>query len=196
MQDAFLLKRASGGDTEAFIQLVSPYEKKLYFWCLGTLKNPEDAKDCVQETLIKAFRGIGQFRSDASLSTWLYRIAYRCCVDMLRKSRPIDALPDADADAMQLTDRSPQPYEALEAKERLRLLNEAISRLPDEHRLPLLLFVQGEDYATISEVLSVKLGTVKSRISRAREHLKEILAQDMELYGLSDVEKHEGRHSS
>ena len=189
MQDELLLKRAARGDADAFIALIGPYEKKLYFWCLGTVKNPEDAKDCVQETLLKAFRGIAGFQTGAALSTWLYRIAYRACLDMLRKRRPQEALPEEDH--LHPADPRPLPYEQLEAAERQRLLNAAVQRLPDDYRLPLMLFVQGEDYQAISEILSVKLGTVKSRISRAREKLREILSQDMELFSSTAVDMDE-----
>ncbi len=174
---------------ERFERLAAEEEKRVYALCFHMTGCREDALDCAQETMLRAFRGFDAFRGDASFSTWITRIAVNVCTDQLRRKRnhvSLDALrEDAGFDP---PDEAPTAYALLEDKERRRLLREGLSLLPEEmRRLIVLRDIQGRSYAEISEILNLPLGTVKSRISRAREKLAQILRKSSELFSSGSV---------
>ena len=169
----------------AFETLVAPCERQVYFTCLGMMGNAQDAQDCAQETLVKAFRGFSGFRNDAKVSTWLYSIATRCCTDALRRRHEAVSLEQLQEEGFDPPGDDPSPYLQLEAGERRRLLREALQRLPYEHRQPVVLCdLQGLSYDEAAQALGIPLGTVKSRLSRARTALKNILSKNAELFQL------------
>ncbi len=168
---------------EAFEQLVAPLERQVYFLCLRTLCNRQDAEDCAQEAMLRAYRAFGSFRGDSSVSTWLYTIAGRACSDLLRKRKEsvsLDALRDAGWDR---EDGEPSPYLKLEGKERRTLLARAIEELgADDRRLITLVDLAGLRYEQAAGVLGLRLGTVKSRLNRARGRLVKIVSRNAELF--------------
>lgn len=169
----------------AFETLVAPCERHVYFTCLGMMGNKQDAEDCAQETFIKAFRGFSGFRRDAKVSTWLYSIAARCCTDALRRRQETFSLEQLQEEGFDPPGDDPSPYLRLESGERLRLLREALQRLPYEHRQPVVLCdLQGLSYEEAAHALGIPLGTVKSRLNRARIALKNILSANAELFRL------------
>ncbi len=183
-----LLRRAQKGDTAAFEQLITPYEQLVWRVCWHYIHHREDAKDCAQETMVKAWRCLQQYRQDCSLESWLYRIAASCCVDFLRRKKryaaeSADALADTGFDPV---DPSPLPEEqALQREEKTRL-HRAIAQLPEDMRTALILSaVEGRKYDEIAQITGVAAGTVKSRISRARQKLAEILAGQEQSAGKS-----------
>lgn len=189
-QDALLLRRAQNGDARAFDDLVTPHEKRIYALCLRMSGNREDALDCAQEAMLRIWRSVGSYRKQSSFSTWIYRIATNTCLDMLRKRkvRPsvsLDALteagfipPDATAD----------PHIKAEASARQQALLDGIAALQPDMRAALVLRdVQGFSYEEVAAILDTPIGTVKSRINRAREKLRTILYQNVELFGASRV---------
>ena len=176
------LKKAANGDTAAFEQLVLKYQTQVYNLCFRILGNAEDAADITQEAFLKAWRNLGSFHGEASFSTWLYRLASNACMDQLRsmRRRPVGSLTVTDDEGeeqtMDVPDSAPSPEESLISKEERSLLQEAMSALdPQERQILTLRVVNDLSYTEISEVLDLKEGTVKSRLARARDHLRKKL---------------------
>lgn len=176
--DELILRRAQKGDTAAFEQLITPYEQLVWRVCWHYTHHMEDARDCAQEAMVKAWRSLPQYRQDCALETWLYRIAASCCVDFLRKQKrhaaeSTDALAENGFDP---ADPAPQPDETALRRDEKQQLCQAMDLLPEDMRTALILSaVEGRKYEEIAQITGVASGTVKSRINRARQKLKEIL---------------------
>ena len=173
-----------------FERLAGESERQVYAVCYHMMGNREDAQDCAQEAMLRAFRAFDTFRRDASFSTWITRIAMNVCTDALRRRRDavsLDAL--REEQGFDVPDAAPTAYARLEEHERLRLLREGLALLPTDMReLIVLRDIQGRSYEEIGEILDVPLGTVKSRVSRAREKLSAILKNSSELFSSSSVQ--------
>lgn len=142
-------------------------------------RNEDDALEAAQDTFLAVWRGIGDFHADAAFSTWLYRLATNACLDLLRrrKKRAGDVSLDDEDAPIEVADAAPQPEEALERAETRRMVREALYALPDDYRQVLLLRETEQlSYAEIAEATGLELGTVKSRINRARLALRNYLA--------------------
>ena len=179
MTEAELIRSCQRGDEAAFEELIHRYENKVYTLCRRMCANEQDALEAAQDTFLALWRGIGGFRSDAALSTWIYRLATNACIDHARREKKHGgsiSLDDEDV-TVTLTDPAPQPEQELERRETQRLLREAIAALPEEYRRVVLLRESEQlSYAEITEITGVELGTVKSRISRGRKLLRNFLA--------------------
>jgi RNA polymerase sigma-70 factor (ECF subfamily) len=181
-----LVARSREGDLAAFNTLVERYQRPLYNLCLRMLASPEGAEDAAQEAFIHAFRSIRTFRG-GSLKSWLFRIGANACYDEMRRrrARPAVSLDEphgADERRLDVPDSAPAPHERAEHRELAAALQDALSRLPPDQRLAIVLAdVQGLDYAEVAEVTACSLGTVKSRISRGRRQLRLILRERGEL---------------
>ena len=179
-----LVTRAKAGDHAAFEQLIRENEKRIYNLTLRMVGNPDDALDLSQEAFLKAWKGLPSFQGDSTFSTWLYRLAGNVCLDFLRsKKRRQDTIGAAfsldDEDAPVPPDHALRPEEHLERKERRAALHRAMHHLPDHHRQVLVMReLSGLSYQEISDVLELDLGTVKSRLTRARIALKKLLLAD------------------
>lgn len=168
---------------QAFEQLVAPFERQVYYLCLRMMGNREDAQDCAQEAMLKAFRAFPTFRGEAKISTWLYTIASRCCTDELRKRREPLSLEQLRDEGYEPESEEPSVYLRLEWSERKRLLEAALSELPwDQRQAVVLCDLQGLSYEEAAQALDCPLGTLKSRISRARASLKRQLSIHGELF--------------
>lgn len=175
------LAQARRGDPEAFATLVELYSARIFSACFGYLGNRQDAEDCVQETFIKAYRGMGDYNNLSSFYTWIYRIAINTCLDFRRrnKHKPVlsidEALETEDSQVFQqVPDRGPLPDELAESAEMTRLVRQEIAGLPSYLReIIVLRDLEGLSYHELSEILHLSEGTVKSRLSRARRHLME-----------------------
>ncbi len=178
----------------AFEELALPLERQVFYVCLNMMGNREDAEDCAQEAMLKAFRGFSRFEGRSKFSTWLYSIATNVCVDALRKRRDAMSLEDMMEVGWEVADTTPGLYERLEEKERQRLLKAALREIPVDFRAALTLVdLQGLPYQEAAEALDLPLGTVKSRVSRARNLLVKILLQQPELFDRDDRHKDERR---
>jgi len=190
MDESKLIKRIKTGDMDAFSQLVSAYEKKAINYAYRMLNDASDAEDAAQEAFLKVFDKIDTFREKSTFSTWFYTVLNNVCLDILRKrSRTADTVSinqtssDDDEYELQLEDNSPGPYEQLQKNEAQRLLQEAIAQLSDEHRTIIIMRdINGFEYEEIAKITGVSLGTVKSRLSRARLALRSILKENRELF--------------
>ena len=181
--EARLVRDIRAGDGDAFETLVREHQTRVYNLALRMMGNPEDALDISQETFLKAWRTFGKFRGECSLGSWLYRIATTLSIDLMRKNkrRQQDKLvslddPGEDGRAMELPDLSGDPQAALERAEGRRAVWECMEELPREQKLILILRdVNGLSYEEIGEALALELGTVKSRIFRARAKIAKML---------------------
>ena len=184
MDDAKWVKQAQKGDSTAFEQLVLAHQNQIYRLCFRMVGNAEDAADMVQEAFLKAWRNLDRFQGDAAFSTWLYRLASNCCLDFLRsqKRRPTVSMTSEDEEGeeqtVEVADNSATPEETLLQKEEQREIAQAMASLDEEQRQILTLRVVNDlSYTEIAELLTIKEGTVKSRIARARENLRKKLLQ-------------------
>ena len=180
--DTELVRKAAAGDSDAFEQLVLSYEKPIYNLCLRMCGNAEDAMDLTQETFLKAWRSLGSFRADAAFSTWLYRLCSNLCIDYLRRDQKRKVLPlhVGDSDGVQrpldVPDPAAGPEERPSTQEDRQQVADALQSLEPEYREALTLRVLHDlSYADIAAVLQVREGTVKSRIARAREKMREAM---------------------
>lgn len=185
MSDRELAERAGRGDQRAFEQLVRDNEKRVYNLALRMTGSPEDALDLSQEAFLNAWRGLASFQGECSFSTWMYRLTSNVCLDFLRaRKRRLEAagaplsLDGEDAPDPAAPDRQ-RPEAVLERREQQELLRRALDALPDHHRQVLALReLSGLSYQEISAALGLDLGTVKSRLTRARLALRKILCRD------------------
>ncbi len=188
MNESELIRAARGGDEAAFEQLVRLHEKKIYNLCLRMCGNAEDAAEAAQDTLLALWRGLEGFREDAALATWLYRLASNACIDLLRRSkRTVDGVSLDDEDIhLEVRDHAPTPEQHIEGQETRRLLHEGLAALPEDYRQVLVLReLEQLSYDEICKVTALELGTVKSRISRARLLLRNYLAASGNFFELS-----------
>ncbi|MCL5046056.1 MAG: sigma-70 family RNA polymerase sigma factor [Actinobacteria bacterium] len=178
--DGLLVQRSKRGDLGAFEELVARYEKKVYNLAFRLTGNHDDADDVAQEALLRAYTSLSSFRGDSSFSTWLYRIVTNAGLDEIRRRRRRattsldDPLSTREGEvARQVPDASEGPVEIAERIEVREQVQEAINSLADDHRVVLILRdLQGLSYAEIAGILRCPLGTVRSKLSRARERLK------------------------
>jgi len=180
MEERELIIRCQQGDEAAFEALIRLHEKKVYALCRRMCRSEDDALEAAQDAFLAVWRGIGSFRADAAFSTWLYRLATNACLDLLRREKrrgETVSLDDEEGAPPEPADAAPQPEEALERAETQRMVREALLALPDDYREVLLLRETEQlSYAEIAEITGLELGTVKSRISRARLALRNYLA--------------------
>ena len=181
-QDELLIRRAQRGDADAFEQLLLEHQKNVYNLCYRMAGNPDDAMDLSQETFLRAWRCLDQYQFASAFSTWLYRLCSNICIDFLRRRRRQQTVPltfeDADGEEQTyaVPDAQPLPEEQVELKLTRETLAAAMAQLLLEHRAVLQLRVVNEmSYEQIADVLDIQIGTVKSRLSRARNQLKKIL---------------------
>lgn len=200
MTEKELVRAAAGGDESAFSELVRIYENKAYHLALRMVSNPEDAYDVAQDAFLSAWRGLPSFRGESGFSTWLYRLVSNAAIDHLRRTKHQRGNVSLDDEELNLDapDDSPTPQEAAEENDLKQAVAAGLRELSDDHRTVLVMReVQELSYEEIAESLQLDLGTVKSRISRARTHLRKILLQSGNLSGYlpSNIAKKNERRS-
>jgi len=183
-----LVRRSKNGDIDAFEELIARYERKIFTTAYRLTGNREDAADLAQEAFLRAFRSIQSFRAEASFLTWMYTIVTNLCRDELRKRKRVHleslderiALEDSEV-AKQFPSETVGPAEVYEQKELREKIQRTINTLTPEYRMALVLRdIQGLSYEEIAAQLDCSLGTVKSRINRARNYLKDKLSAERE----------------
>ena len=179
-----IVRKAGAGDMAAFEQLVNLYEKKIYMLAYRNLGNEQDALDVSQEVFLRVFRFLSGFKEESSFSTWIYRIATNLCKDFAKKRRYGSEIPlyqqDEEEEEYQIevTDFRFNPEIEAERKEMVEELGKALDSLTDRHREVLVMReISGKSYMEIAQILELDVGTVKSRISRAREKVREYLTE-------------------
>jgi len=179
--DARLIEETLAGNSAAFGQLVQRYQDRLYNTLVHVIGSPEDALDVVQDAFVQAFVKLESFRGRSAFYTWLYRIAFNVAATQRRRRRPVLSVDHArEEGGDEPVDPDQGPLDHLEQEERCRQVREALKVLSDEHREVLVLReIDGCCYETIAEILDLPVGTVRSRLHRARlqlrDELKEVL---------------------
>jgi RNA polymerase sigma-70 factor (ECF subfamily) len=189
-EERALIERCRQHDLEAFDELVRLYERRIFNFALRLSVNHHDAEDITVETFIRVFNAIANFRGDATFSTWLFRIAHNVFLDMRKKERahPHTSLQDVlELDESEVTrqveDPAPLPERMAEDAELSQILRRAIDELPDYQKTMVLLYhTQNKSYEEIAEIMHLPIGTVKSRLNRARIALKSKLEPLRELF--------------
>ena len=176
-----IIKQVLGGDADAFEHIVKKYEKKVYNLALRYLKNRDDALDLSQEVFIQVYNNLAQFRGDSQFSTWIYRVTYNKCVDMLRKTQKLRrnvVMSTDDENFFETRDCRASIEEDYEGRETLVTVMKIIDTLPSEQRdVVILRYIKDLSYSQIADVLEIAEGTVKSRLTRARLKIKEQLKE-------------------
>ena len=195
-----LIRQIQAGDQEAFARLVQTYQKPVYNLCLRMVSNPTDAEDLAQEAFLKAWRGLSFYKFESSFSTWLYRLTSNVCIDFLRQQKrkntvSLTVMEEEENRELEIYDPAPVPEEKAIDSENRRAVADAMAKLEEEYRLVLSLRVVEElSYEQIADVLDLKVGTVKSRLARARDKLRKLLLQNGNIFGnISSKETERGR---
>ena len=178
-----LLAKARRGDADAFSALLSPLSGMVYRHCLQMLRQPADAEDAAQEAMLKAYRSLPGFIGQSHIATWLFRIAHNTCLDILKKpgrvreNTSLEALQDAGAD---WAGREEAPDAAYVRSAEAERLQRATQKLPQDQQLLLnLRYGEQMSYEELARTCGLREGTVKSKLSRAKEKLKALLAEEL-----------------
>jgi RNA polymerase sigma-70 factor (ECF subfamily) len=186
IEDLSLARQAAAGNDDAFSVIVDRYSRLVYNVALRSVSSPEDAADISQDTFLKAWRSIGSFRGDCALSTWLCRIALNCCCDHARSAKRHRVLSltvreeDEESKVLDIpdTDVTAMPEEELTRQTEIDAVRAAIDALPEDQKMIITMRdITGLSYAEIAEALGLEMGTVKSRINRARGNVKKFLIE-------------------
>ncbi len=186
MDEAALIKKAQKGDVAAFNSLVLQYQEVVYNVAYRIMGEPQSAEDATQEAFISAYKSLRSFRG-GSFKSWLMRIVTNACYDELRrrKRRPqtsLDKLTDENESFVFLRSPDDGPEKAQQRLEMMHAIEDCLQMLPDDQRITAVLGdVEGYDYQEIAGITGVSLGTVKSRMSRARAKLRNCLQGFKEL---------------
>ena len=185
MTDRELVARAGAGDQEAFEQLVRDNQNRVYSLAVRLVGDREEAADLAQEAFLRAWQGLAAFQGESSFATWIYRLTTNVCIDYLRRKKrrqevePAVSLDDEDSGWAEPADAGQDPQRKLEEAERSRALSRGLERLPEHQRQVLVMReLSGLSYQEIGAATGLDLGTVKSRIARARLALRKILLED------------------
>jgi len=186
LNDSALIKAFQAGESGVFDKLVLRHKDKVFNLCYRFLGDHQEANDSAQEIFIKVYQSLKKFRYKSSFSTWLYRITINTCKNRIKsmeyrfkkrmKRLDIQEMPTHGNPSNEWVDESQSPMAALEKKERSRIIQEAINSLPETKRTMILLRdIEGLTYDEIAEVAGLNLGTVKSKLARARADLRDKL---------------------
>jgi len=172
-EDRVLVAAFLAGSQDAFAVIVSRYQRTVYQVCYRFVRNHEDAADLAQDVFVRAFKGLGQFKGDASLGTWLYRVGVNCCLNRLAVKRPRTESIDASQHVDQKRD---DPLHAVVRSEKAARVRQAIAKLPPKQRATLLLRVyQDLSHEEIAEILGSSVGATKANFFHALGNLKRLL---------------------
>ena len=183
-EEALFVQRLRANDDAAYDELVRGYNASIFHVAYRMLGDSGDASDVVQEIFLKVFRNINGFKGESSLKTWIFRIAFSEILNRLRwwKRRYRHATVSLDEDqngnghGYRLSDATPGPEQILQSKEQEQAIQQALKKLSSDHRSIIILRdIEGFSYGEIADVLGVSIGTVKSRLARARADLKKSL---------------------
>lgn len=190
-EEQALIARCKNGEIAAFDELVGRFQKRVFNFAYGIAGNQDDANDVAQEAFVRVFNSIQTFRGDANFTTWIYRIVTNVYLDERKKSKShrltsLDEFIDLEENSVsrQIEDESPLPDQVAESKERNQVVRNAVNSLPDYQKVIVTLYhLHDRSYEEIAEILHLPIGTVKSRLNRARLALAEKLKCEPELFG-------------
>ena len=182
--DAQLIREALGGDSSSFGELVTRHQDRLYNTMVHVVGSADDARDVVQDAFVQAFVKLETFKSNSAFYTWLYRIAFNLGISHLRRNKPTVSIDKVQEDTGgEPPGTGDAPSDRIEQQERADQVHAALAQLSEEHRSVLVLReMEDRTYEEISVILEVHVGTVRSRLHRARtqlsEQLREVLQED------------------
>lgn len=186
--DLELVKRSQGGDAGAFEELFNRYHKRIYNYIYQMARNETDAADLTQETFVRVYNSLPHLRAPEAFVSWLHRVALNLCRDHAKRPRPqslsLDRPLDEDGGemALEIPDTGDTPEQALEAKELEKRVREAVGGLSPEHRAVVMMHhLEGMELTDIAESMGCSVGTVKSRLARARDALRRKLGGYVEV---------------
>ncbi len=175
-----IIKDVLKGDVSAFSQIVENHKQMVFTLAFNILKNREDAEEAAQDTFVKAYKSLAQFKGDSSLSTWLYRIVYHTSISMMRQRKNTGADIDNPAIASVIGEY-PGNGERLDNLDRKKILKEALLKLDEDDAFVVLLYYYKEhSIEEISTITSLGISNIKVKLHRARKKLHEILSKVME----------------
>lgn len=177
--ERYILRRAQNGDPQAFAQIVQSYQRPVYNLCYRMLGNAEEAEDAAQETFIRAYTNLGKFNIERKFINWVLTIASNHCVDRLRKRRiHLESLEEEPYAEKVSLPESVNPHSRAERREASEKMQEWLNELPPDYRAPIILhYWYGYSYEEISEIMSITVPAVKSRLHRARKRIAKIILQ-------------------
>ncbi len=184
LSDHELIEATKSGNEDAFAEIVSRYRNPLTNYLYRFLYDYEEAVDLAQETFVRVYFAIERYHTEYAFSTYIYRIASNLAISEIRKRKRRKTLSltglfqfdDEESKEFQPEDKKPMPSEMVVENEKRKVIEKAISALPDKYRAALILRdVEGKTYDEVADILQLGLGTTKSRISRARKLLREKL---------------------
>ena len=183
VDDNRLINEALAGKTDSFGRLVQRYQDRLFHAMSHVAGSVEDAHDIVQDAFTQAFVKLESFRGASAFYTWLYRIAFNVAASRRRRARPTASTDRNQADrGEQVIDPREAPHERLEQQERAERVHAALATLPDEYRQVMVLREMDDcSYEVIAEILDLPVGTVRSRLHRARTQMRELLKEVLEI---------------
>lgn len=184
-EDEELIARVKKGDYDAFERLVRKYEARIFHHCLKFLNNQDEAEDILQETFLQVYKSLDSFRGEAAFSTWLIKIATNNCLMRIRKKKKVDIVSidkpieiDGSQLPREIVDWSKNPFLQVSNDEIRAVLDQAISGLPDDKRVILVLKdVEGFSNIEIAKMLGISVAAVKSRLHRARLYVRDIISK-------------------
>ena len=187
--DSLLIEHSREGDRQAFDALIRKYEQRAYQYAHRLTSNPDEASDIVAEAFVRVFNALKNFKGQSSFSTWLYRILTNCYLDHRKRERnrqhqSLEASLRLEGweVQMQVEDQAPRADEIVEQNEREQAVQAALGQMPEYQPVMLVMYhIEALSYEDISDALDLPIGTVKSRLNRARLALRDRLAQDVEL---------------
>lgn len=178
-EDMQLVAASQAGDQDAFAQLVQLHQRRVFNLIFRMLHDYDEANEVTQETFLAAWQGLPSFRGDARFSTWLYRIAYNCCLKQLenrKRDKVLQASIQQEEQLLQQDNRDAQMSAELESRGNQALVREYLFQLPAKYRIVLILrHLQDMTYEEMAEILTVPIGTIKTHLFRARHLLRERL---------------------
>jgi RNA polymerase sigma-70 factor (ECF subfamily) len=190
LDDELLISRCQKGDRSAFDALINKYSARAYQYAFRLTRNPEEASDVVAEGFVRVYNALPNFKGQSAFTTWLYRIMTNCFLDIRKKEKSRattsieTAISTSEGDVeLQIEDESASPQDAIERSERERRFEKAVTNLPEYQRAMIVMY-HGEmmAYEEIAAALDLPIGTVKSRLNRARLTLRDLLQKDAELF--------------
>jgi len=185
IDDRRLIQECLNGRSTAYGELVRRYQDRLFNTVYRLVDNADDAADVVQEAFISAYQSLESFKGDSQFFTWLYRIAMNAAISLKRKRKAAISIEtgskgDLSIDPIDETAFN-QPGDLLEQREEEAQLLDALNKLSPEHKAVLILKdIEGQKYEEIAEILQVPVGTIRSRLHRARVELRELMQREEE----------------
>jgi RNA polymerase sigma-70 factor (ECF subfamily) len=169
VSDQALIQAFRQGDESAFDRLFTRHQDYVYNVCLGILGNADDARDCTQETFLRVYRKVAEFRAEAAFSTWLYRVTVNVCVGQLRKRSRVGMSSLEEETVREIADDGPELWVGPVREVDEQLVREVVAELPEDYRVLLVLrYFQDLSYEEMVEVMGYNLSQLKVKLHRAR----------------------------